>query len=414
MAAGGVALVGSDVLPDTQAELDRLIALLNEDPDDTNAYMELGYAYLQRARETGDPSDYGRGDTAFEEALRRDPAGVRSLTGRAVIALARHDFAGALELADRALKLTPGFGPALGARADALTELGRYDEAVDAVQTMVDLRPDLTSYSRVSYQRELHGNVEGALEVMKAAFDAGAGNVENREYIRVLIGDLYLLTGDAATAEQIYRASLETYPGFIWALNGLGKAAAARGDLAAAIGFMEQAVARVPLPEFVITLAELRIAAGQDATADLQLVRDIQGLFAANGVNTDLELALFEANHGDPVRALELATAAYDVQPNVKAADALAWALFKNGRLDEAQDRAAEAIRLGTPKGQFYYHAGAIEAARGDELAAAEHLSRAFEVEPFFSPLYEDAARELLAEIEGAYPGSLVPSPAPS
>jgi tetratricopeptide (TPR) repeat protein len=251
MAAGGVALVGSDVLPDTQAELDRLIALLTEDPDDTNAYMELGYAYFQRARETGDPSDYGRGDTAFEEALRRDPAGVRSLTGRAVIALARHDFAGALELADRALK---------------------------------------------------------------------------------------------------------------------------------------------------------RIAAGQDATAVLQLVRDIQGLFAANRVNTDLELALYDANHGDPVRALELATAAYDVQPNVKAADALAWALFKNGRLDEAQDRAAEAIRLGTPKGQFYYHAGAIEAARGDELAAAKHLSRAFEVEPFFSPLHEDAARELLAEIEGVDP----------
>jgi hypothetical protein len=167
--ATGFALVGTGVLPETQSELDRLIALLRVDPDDTNAYMELGYVYLQRARETGDPSGYVRGDTAFDEALRRDPAGVGSLTGRAMIALARHDFSGALELADRALRHTPRFGPALGARADALTELGRYDEAADAVQTMVDLRPDVTSYSRVSYQRELRGNVEDARDAMIAA-----------------------------------------------------------------------------------------------------------------------------------------------------------------------------------------------------------------------------------------------------
>jgi len=402
--ASGFALVGNGILPETRSELDRLTALLAADPNDSNAYMELGYAYLQYARETSDPSAYVRADTAFSEALQRDAAAVRSITGRALIAIARHDFGGGLRLADRALGLAPRLGPALGARADALTELGRYDDAAAAVQKMVDLRPDLSSYSRVSYQRELHGDIDGALEGMKRAFQVGSSNVENREYIRVLIADLFLLKGDLATAEQTYRAALETYPGFIWALNGLGKIAAAKGDLPGAIGFLEQAIARVPLPEFLITLAELRLESGQDATADLQLVRDVQGLFAANGVNTDLELALFEANHGDPRLALELATKAYRSQPNVKAADALAWALMKNGRLPEARQRAEEAIRLGTPRGIYSFHAGSIRAAQGDAAAAMDLLERAFEVEPHFSPLYEREARQLMADLDAGHP----------
>ena len=46
---------------------------------------------------------------------------------------------------------------------DALVELGRYDEAATALQRMVDLKPNLAAYARVSYFRELHGDLDGAL-----------------------------------------------------------------------------------------------------------------------------------------------------------------------------------------------------------------------------------------------------------
>jgi hypothetical protein len=51
-----------------------------------------------------------------------------------------------------------------GVMGDALVELGRYDEAFVQIQRMVDLRPDLSSYARVSYARELQGDVVGAAE----------------------------------------------------------------------------------------------------------------------------------------------------------------------------------------------------------------------------------------------------------
>ncbi len=38
----------------------------------------------------------------------------------------------------------------------------RYEQAGRALQQMIDLQPNLASYARVSYFRELHGDLAGA------------------------------------------------------------------------------------------------------------------------------------------------------------------------------------------------------------------------------------------------------------
>ena len=40
---------------------------------------------------------------------------------------------------------------------------------------MIDIRPNLASYARVSYALELRGNVDGAIAAMRAAYDVAAG-----------------------------------------------------------------------------------------------------------------------------------------------------------------------------------------------------------------------------------------------
>ena len=232
---------------------------------------------------------------------------------------------------------------------DALVELGRYDEALAAVQRMVDLRPDLGSYARVSYQRELHGDLPGAITAMEEAVLAGGPAVENTEYLRVVLGNLWFLAGDLDHAAAAYAASLERSPGYVFALAGLARVAAARGDLDAAIAGWQAAADRVPFPEFLVGLGEAQEATGrtEDAAATYQLVRDIQALFAANGVSVDLDLALFEADHGEAADAVALGRAAYAATPNVKAADALGWALYRAGQLDEARAQG----RGGRPTG---------------------------------------------------------------
>lgn len=385
----------------TLADIGTYYAAVKKDPEDLRSYLKLGYAYIQNIRETGDPSDYGRAAAAFDAVLKRDPRSVEALLGKGQLASGRHEFAEAKSLAEQVLVLSPRSDRALGLIADTQTELGLYDAAVASVQQMVNLSPDLSSYSRVSYQRELRGQIGPALDAMKQAFKAGANNVENREYIRVLIGNLTWLQGDMDTAEKIYQASLAAYPGYIWAQAGLARVHAARAEWDQAIALFEDNVSRLPLPEFVISLGEIQEAAGRtdDATRSYALVGQIQRLLAANGVNTDLELALFTASHGDPVRAEELGRMAYGKQPNIKAADALAWALFKNGKLDEARRYADESLRLGTHEGQFWFHAGMIAKAQGDAEAARRYLRRALEVQPHFSPLYAPVARQALAEL---------------
>jgi len=115
----------------------------------------------------------------------------------------------------------------------------------------------------------------------------------------------------------------------------------------------------------------------------------------------DLELALFEADHGDPGAALALAQGAYADRPTVKAADALAWALLKNGRVADARKRSTEALRLGTRDPVLLYHAGAIAAAAGDRAAAIRDLKSSLALDAGSSPTSAEAARALLASLGG-------------
>jgi tetratricopeptide (TPR) repeat protein len=383
---------------ETRQLIDQATAAVRADATDATALLTLGLGYYQLARETADPTNYARAAEAFDRMLAIDPDDAEALLGKGTVALARHDFAGGLELGERAHQLAPRTARAYGVVGDALTELGRYDEAVEAVQAMVDLRPDLGSYSRVSYQRELHGQLDGAIEAMEQAVEAGGPSTENTEYVRVLLGNLWFLAGDLDKSEASYDASLDRSPGYTYALAGQARVATARGDLDGSIRLLQQATAAVPFPDLLITLGETQQAVGRtdDANATYALVRQIEDLFRANGVNTDLDMALFEADHGDPATALELARAAYRATPNVKAADALGWALYRNGDLAEARTHAEESLRLGSLEPSYRYHAGVIAAAEGDSERARTWLSDSLARNPAWSALNAPRAQAAL------------------
>jgi tetratricopeptide (TPR) repeat protein len=381
---------------------------VRQNPDDVQSYAVLGAAYMQKVRDTGDPSFYAKAQAVLDEALRRDPQNIEALIGAGTLANARHQFREALELGEQAKAINPTVPRIYGVIADAQTELGLYDDAVQTLQTMIDMRPDLSSYSRISYARELHGDMDGAVEAMQAAVTAGGPATENSAWVRVQLGNLYFTQGDLAQAEQQYQRTLSLLPDYVYAQAGLGHVRAAQGQLDEAINLYQQAITRMPLPEFVIALGETQQAAGRTAEANKQydLVRAMQQLFKANGVDTDLELALFDADHpADELSAdatLTLARDAYARRPSVKAADTLAWALFKAGQTAEARRYADEALRLGTHDPLMLYHAGTIAQAQGDSLAARDWLTRALERNPSFSPLYAPLARQALANLSTA------------
>jgi tetratricopeptide (TPR) repeat protein len=368
-------------------------SLVKSKPKDSGGYDLLGDAYLQKVRETGDASFYTRADGVYSKALQLNPRDPAAVTGAGALALSRHDFSAALRYGQRARQLAPYSFQPLGVIVDAQVELGRYRDAERSLQQMIDLKPNLASYARVSYFRELHGDLRGAIEAMKLAVSAGGGAAENVAYVQTLLGNLYFNVGRVGDARESYRTALETLPGYVPATAGL----ASVSPVDRALRLYRHAVARLPLPQYVIALGELQQAAGKHP--DYDLVRAEERLLQANGVNTDVDLALFEANHGSPARAVSLAKRAWAAAPSVRSADALGWALTSAGRPGQGLHWARRALALGSRDPLFLYHAGKSAQAAGRAALARAYLSESLALNPRFSPLYAPRADRALKEL---------------
>ena len=402
--AGYDAMVAeSQTASSTDNQVETLQERLKQNPDDQRAYVLLGAAYLQKVRETGDPTYYGKTEEALTRALDLQSDDFAAMIQMGALSLARHQFREALAWGEKARVISPGTVLTYGVIGDAQVELGQYDAALETFQTMVDLRPDLSSYSRASYIRELHGDVEGAIDAMQRAVQAGGPNAENTNWTRVQLGNLYFNSGKLAEAEAQYNQALALYPGYIHAIAGLARVHAARGEYDEAIKLYIDATNRIPLPEYVIALGDVYEAAGrnQEAQQQFDLVRVMERLYAANGVDTDLEMALFNADHDQNLpETLVLAQKAYANRPSIHGADALAWALYKTGGYQEAQKYSDQALQLGTKDALKLFHAGMIALKLGDQAKAREYFEQALAINPHFSVLYADEARRILQTLQ--------------
>lgn len=349
-------------------------------PDDIAVLAQLATAYVQRVRETGDPSYHALADTASQRALALDPDDPNALVVAGAIAASKHDFQAALMYGERARQLEPTLIAAYSVIVDALVELGRYDEAVAAAQAMADLRPDFAALSRVSYLRELHGDLDGAIDAMEKAVAAGTGYSQDAVWALVIVGDLHLRNGDLTAAQRAYERGSTLLPDAPIVLAGLARLSVARADYPEAEGLLRRAIEQQPLPEYLATLGDILAIQGRTLEAEehYATVRAIQRLFAANGVDTDIELALFDADHGGDAEAAYLqARAVHQRRPGIYTADVLAWTAYKSGRIAEAQTHMAEALRLGTRDPRLAYHAAVIAYAAGDADGAWRHRREA-------------------------------------
>lgn len=389
----------------TAREITKLQARLRSQPDDAGSLTLLGLEYEQRARETGDPSYYSKAEGVLRDALELAPGSPLAESGLGSLALSRHRFREALALGRRALALgtAAGVPNAIQSRSwgivgDALVELGRYNEAFDDFDRMMRLEPGLAAYARSSYARELLGHPAAALAPMRAAVNASNGEPEPLAWTSTQLGKLYWSRGRLAPARREYLRALAAVPGYVFALDALAQAEAARGDYRRAIALERRAVAKIPLPQFVSALGDLLRVSGDEAGAQRQyaLMDAIRRLLNANGVKTDLELALFQADHGIRLpQALELARAAQKDRPSVDGDDVLAWALERNGRCVEALRHSKRALRLGTLDALKFFHRGMIERCLGHGAEARRWLGRSLELNPHFSLLWTPLAERL-------------------
>lgn len=389
-----------------RSKLDEMINSLQDRlrtyPDDLQSHLRLASAYIQKAREVNDPAYYTKTDALLKKVLELQPKSFEAMTMMGAVCLSRHQFREALSWGERAKALAPHSSTVYGVIADAQVELGEYQKAAASLQKMVNLKPDLASYSRISYIRELMGEVEGAIEAMKTAINAGGMGTEARAWCLVQLGNLYFNSGKTDLADAEYQKALVELPNYVHALAARARGQAAHQNFAEAIALYTQVVQVMPSSEYVIALGDVYRVSGQTEKAEQQyaLVRAMEQLYKANGVDTDLEMALFDADHDHNLsEALRRARQAFEHRPSIQAADVLSWTLYKTGEYQEAYKMAHQALRLGTKDALLHFHAGMICKKLGKPKEARNYLEQAVAINPHFSILYAQEALDTLQEL---------------
>src|SRR5712691_12913206 len=186
---------------------------------------------------------------------------------------------------------------------------------------------------------------------MALAASAAVGEREASSWTHAQLGLLYLGHAQPQRALEQLQVALGLDSTYYVALDGMAQVQAALGRLRTAIAFEHRAVDRVPLPQQVGFLGDLYHATGDRVAASRQyaLIGVIEKLLAANGVKNDLDIALFDADHGIALpHALSLARKRYFDRPSVFGDDVLAWVLARSAHCTEALGYSTRSLRLGT------------------------------------------------------------------
>lgn len=384
---------------DVESQVAALESQVRAQPRDGRAWATLAHVYVERARLNGDPTNYDRARHALDRAFALNGAqDDLALSGLAALSAAKHHFRDALRQAEQALRANPYQAVALAIRVDAMTELGRYDGQLRALARADRRAPGSAVLTRRSYAYELRGDLAGARRMLRKALGL-ARSATDRAYLLTQLAELDRKSGRLATAGRHLRTAISADPRYVPAWSSRARLAAARGNLPGAERWWQKVNATAPNFDSALELGEIYQVTGRTTLAESQFdaAADIVALEAARGVHGELEVATLEADHGSPRRALRAARLEWSRRHSVHVADALGWALYRNGRSVEALRFSRIATRLGTPDSQFWTHRGLIEQALGRDHAARRHLRFGLRLDGGVRPLLASGAEAALS-----------------
>jgi len=328
--------------------------------------LKLAELFIQEARVTGEhPHYYPAALQMLEEVLSRIPQNdiatlridqkdflFRALAAKSSVQLSLHDFASALVTATKAVEINPYNAQIYGALVDANVELGNYPKAVEMTDKMVSIRPDLRSYSRVSYLREIHGDVPGAIEALDMAIKAGYPGQEATAWARLTLGHIHQTYGDWKNAELQYQMILAERPDYPFAIAALAEVEMHKKNYAKAEELVKRACDIIPEVGFYETLAELYKETGRMAEYQA-LIPNILTMVQEDmdkGHNMSMELAsLYTDLQPDYDKALQYTLGEYQKRPgNIDVNRLLAKIYTAKTEFAKAKEHLAKASATGS------------------------------------------------------------------
>lgn len=378
--------------PRTPAELQILNARrqIEARPEDVRSYNQLALGLARRARETANPDFYDQAEGALEKALELKPANFESRKLAVWLDLGRHRFAEALTAARELNREVPDDLQVYGFVVDAAVETGRYEEAERAAQWMLDLRPgNVPGLTRAAYLRELFGDVEGALELMRMAYTSTPeSEFEDRAWIVCQMAHLHRSVGRVESAAGLCELALELFPDYHYALGELAKVRAAEGDLDAELALLRRHHEVAPHPENLYHVGVALHERGEleEARALFEQFEEAALAESESADNANLDLVdyylRFAPDADGPAEALRVAELELARRGDLWTRAAHASALHANGRSVEALRELDDALEVGIQEAELEFRRGEMALACGLEERATEHLEKALALEP--------------------------------
>lgn len=365
-----------------------LSAAIKADPQDTKSCLKLAALFIEEARVTGNNMYYDKAAMRYvNTVLKYEPENFYALVFKSLIFLSQHHFAEGLATAKEAKQINPSNAYVYGLMVDGNVEMGNYDSAVVNADKMNSIRPDLTSYSRVSYLREIYGDYPGAITAMKMAVETGGAGDEHTEWTRTQLANLFEKTGDLKKADSLYRFSLSLRPDYPYALAGLARIALANSDYNKAIAYYQKADSIVNDNTLKQDLADAYRLTGQNKIADdmtnkviAELTKDSKSgdKDASIGHYADRELAYAYLKVHNTDKALEHAMLEYNRRPdNIDVNETVAWVYYNKGDYAKALPYIKAALKTHSKNPVLLARAGLIFYKSGDKELAKATLQQA-------------------------------------
>lgn len=369
--------------------------------DDLVAQIKLAGLYSRKFQYSGNINDVHQSDSLYRVANQiqhKFGSGVyRSLAANCVT---QHKFLQADLYLDSAAIMGDDLYFTKLQQFDVKLELGQMKEA-EAILNSLRSKTNFDYYSRAAKLEDHKGNSEASISFMEKAY-ADVLESKNEQlllWVKTNLADMYGHNNRIQESYQLYTEVIKENPDYFHAWKGIAWIAYSNDKnttLAKKILIWLQE--KHPVPDYDLLLSEIAAFEQNNDAKNKYLASFIDKVNnpAYGDMYNKYMFSILSDELNDPKAAMKIAQTEINNRPTPQSYELFAWALYKNGQLNEATRIAQSRIINKTFEPDALFHIGLLLKQSGDKTAAKQYLTDALESSFELGPLVTNEIKQEL------------------